>query len=104
MTSKAINRYAYRKTITDDDPALESLKEASLYEKTAEEAVVCNLCAHRCYVPAGRAGVCKVRENHEGVLYTRVYDRVVAQNIDPIEKKPLFHFLPASRSYSVATV
>jgi pyruvate formate lyase activating enzyme len=79
-------------------------KEAWLYEKSALDAVVCNLCAHRCFIPSGRVGICKVRENRAGTLYTLVYDRVISQNIDPIEKKPLFHFLPGTRSYSVATV
>jgi pyruvate formate lyase activating enzyme len=92
------------KNVAADFPARESLRQARLYEKAARQAVICNLCAHRCYVPAGRVGICKVRENHGGILYTRVYDRVIAQNVDPIEKKPLFHFLPASRSYSIATV
>ena len=92
------------RSATGDFPARESLQEARLYEKTDRQGVICNLCAHRCYVPAGRVGICKVRANYGGILYTRVYDRVIAQHVDPIEKKPLFHFLPASRSYSIATV
>lgn len=75
-----------------------------LYAREEHAAVTCNLCAHRCYVPAGRKGICKVRENRAGVLYTLVYDRVIAANIDPIEKKPLFHFLPGSEAFSIATV
>ena len=82
----------------------ESLKEAWLYEKADEQAVICNLCAHRCYIPPGRVGICKVRENRAGRLYTLVYDRTIAQDIDPIEKKPLFHVLPSTRTYSIATV
>jgi pyruvate formate lyase activating enzyme len=82
----------------------EAPKEASLYEKASEQAVICNLCAHRCYIPAGRVGICKVRENRAGCLYTLVYDRIIALAIDPIEKKPFFHFLPSTRSYSIATV
>jgi pyruvate formate lyase activating enzyme len=54
-------------------------------------------------VPAGREGICKVRENRAGFLYTRVYDRVISASIDPIEKKPLFHFLPGSKAFSIAT-
>jgi pyruvate formate lyase activating enzyme len=84
--------------------ASEGLKEAILYNNEPEQAVTCNLCAHRCYIPAGREGICKVRENRAGVLYTLVYDRVISANIDPIEKKPLFHFLPGTESYSIATV
>jgi len=79
-------------------------KEAMLYEKEELAAVTCNLCAHRCYVPTGHEGICKVRENRAGVLYTLVYDRVISANIDPIEKKPLFHFLPGTEAYSIATV
>lgn len=82
----------------------ENLKEALLYEKAEEQAVICNLCAHRCYVPVGQIGICKVRENRAGRLYSLVYDRVISVNIDPIEKKPLHHFLPTTRSYSFATV
>jgi len=95
--------------IADHNPAADStfseaFKEASLYENAQGQAVICNLCAHRCYIPAGREGICKVRENRAGRLYTLVYDRVIALGIDPIEKKPFFHFLPSTRSYSIATV
>jgi hypothetical protein len=76
-----------------DSTPFEALKEARLYENAPEQAVICNLCAHRCYIPAGRVGICKVRENRAGRLYTLVYDRIIALDIDPIEKKPFFHFL-----------
>jgi pyruvate formate lyase activating enzyme len=79
-------------------------KEAMLYEKAEADAVTCNLCAHRCYIPVGREGICKVRENRSGVLHTLVYDRVISANIDPVEKKPLFHFLPGTSAFSIATV
>jgi pyruvate formate lyase activating enzyme len=79
-------------------------KEALLFNSETENAVTCNLCAHRCYIPEGREGICKVRENRAGVLYTLVYDRVISANIDPVEKKPLFHFLPGSEVFSIATV
>ncbi len=75
-----------------------------MYEKAEGLAVICKLCAHRCFIPPGRIGICRVRENRAGVLYTLVYDRVTSPNIDPIEKKPLFHFLPGTLSYSIATV
>ena len=65
--------------------------------------VLCGLCSHRCLIADGKRGICAVRENRGGVLYSLVYDRIIAQNIDPIEKKPLFHFQPGSRSYSIAT-
>jgi uncharacterized Fe-S radical SAM superfamily protein PflX len=79
-------------------------KEAMLYEKEELAAVICNLCAHRCYVPTGHEGICKVRENRGGVYYTLVYNRVISANIDSIEKKPLFHFLPGTEAYSIAMV
>jgi pyruvate formate lyase activating enzyme len=80
------------------------IKEAMLYEKLSEEQVRCSLCAHRCAIKPGKRGVCGVRENKEGVLYSLVYGTLIAENIDPIEKKPFFHVYPASRSYSIATV
>ena len=77
--------------------------EALLYEKETDLRVKCALCAHRCRIDAGSRGICGVRENREGVLYSLVYGQVIAEHIDPIEKKPLFHFLPGSLSFSVAT-
>ncbi len=65
--------------------------------------VQCSLCCHRCLISPGKRGICAVRENRDGTLYSLVYDKVIAQNIDPIEKKPLFHFQPGSISYSIAT-
>lgn len=75
-----------------------------LYEKTERNGVRCFLCAHQCKIAASKRGICGVRENQEGTLYTLVYGMVIARNVDPIEKKPLFHILPGSRSYSIATV
>ena len=72
-------------------------------EARDEKKVQCSLCSHRCLISAGKRGICAVRENRGGVLYSLVYDKVIARNIDPIEKKPLFHFLPGSLSYSLAT-
>jgi pyruvate formate lyase activating enzyme len=66
--------------------------------------VHCFLCAHHCRVAPGESGLCGVRENKGGVLYTLVYGRPVSTVVDPIEKKPLFHFLPGTRSLSLATV
>ena len=79
------------------------MQEARFYEKKEEGKVHCHLCAHECKIDPGKRGLCHVRENQEGSLFTLVYGMVVAENIDPIEKKPLFHFLPGSRSYSIAT-
>lgn len=75
-----------------------------LYEKLEDDAVRCQLCAHRCKISPSRRGICGVRENREGTLYTLVYGMVIAENVDPIEKKPLFHVHPGSRSFSIATV
>jgi pyruvate formate lyase activating enzyme len=78
--------------------------EAYLYKPLKEKKVRCDLCHHRCVVEEGQLGLCGVRENKAGVLHSRVYGRLIARHIDPIEKKPLYHFHPGSRSYSVATV
>jgi pyruvate formate lyase activating enzyme len=72
-------------------------------EPKEDKKVLCGLCCHRCLILPGRRGICSVRENRDGTLYSLVYDKVIARNIDPIEKKPLFHFLPGSRSFSIAT-
>ena len=80
--------------------------DAILWERLgpADMRVRCNLCSHRCVIMPGKQGACCVRENRDGSLVTLVYGRAISQHIDPIEKKPLFHFQPGSRSYSVATV
>ena len=80
------------------------MKEAYLYEKMDKERVRCLLCNHRCLIGEGETGICGVRENQGGVLISHVYGKVIARHVDPIEKKPLFHFLPGSTSYSIATV
>jgi pyruvate formate lyase activating enzyme len=80
------------------------MKEAYLYEKMEHERVRCFLCSHKCLIKEGAKGICGVRENRGGMLVSLVYGKVIAQHVDPIEKKPLFHFLPGSRSYSIATV
>lgn len=80
------------------------MREAYLYEKLENERVRCSLCNHNCLIKDGGKGICGVRENRSGTLISLVYGRVVARHCDPIEKKPLFHFLPATRSYSIATV
>ncbi len=80
------------------------MKEAMLYERLSESKVRCNLCNHRCNIKDGNYGICGVRQNRDGSLFSLVYDRVVASHIDPIEKKPLFQFYPGSRAYSIATV
>lgn len=78
--------------------------EAYLWEPDKDGKVKCNLCNHRCLIKNGRRGVCGVRENCNGTLETLVYGKLIARHVDPIEKKPLFHFHPNTRSYSIATV
>ncbi|MBI5639548.1 MAG: AmmeMemoRadiSam system radical SAM enzyme [Nitrospirae bacterium] len=80
------------------------MKEALVYEKVSGGDVRCHLCSHNCLIHAGHRGICAVRENREGILYSLVYGKVISANIDPIEKKPIFHLLPGSTSFSVATV
>jgi len=79
------------------------VKEALLWGKKPDGRIQCRLCNHRCVIEEGKTGVCQVRINKGGVLYSLVYGRLVAENVDPIEKKPLFHVQPGSRSYSIAT-
>lgn len=80
------------------------MKEAILYEKLENKSVKCKVCNHFCLIADGKRGFCGVRMNKKGVLYSLNYDKVIAAHIDPIEKKPLFHFLPGSFSYSISAV
>jgi pyruvate formate lyase activating enzyme len=79
------------------------MKEAYLYKKLKNKKVRCDLCNHRCVIGDGEKGICYVRENNNGTLYSLVYRKLISENIDPIEKKPLFHFQPGSHSLSIAT-
>ncbi len=81
-----------------------TLHEARFYQSLPDGRVWCTLCPHDCRIPKGARGACGVRYNHGGRLYTLVYDKVVAREVNPIEKKPLFHFYPGSRAYSISTV
>ncbi|MCX6357831.1 MAG: AmmeMemoRadiSam system radical SAM enzyme [Candidatus Aureabacteria bacterium] len=80
------------------------MKEALLWKKADKDAVDCFLCEFRCRIADGKRGLCCVRENRGGTLYTLVYEKAISTAVDPIEKKPFFHFLPGSTSLSVATV
>jgi pyruvate formate lyase activating enzyme len=79
------------------------MKEALLYEILGDNRVGCHLCAHRCLIAENKLGVCNVRENRDGKLYTLVYGKTISQHVDPIEKKPLYHVYPGSTTYSIAT-
>ncbi len=78
--------------------------ETLIYDKLADLSVRCGICRHFCVIPEGKRGICRVRENRSGRLDTLVYPRVIAQSVDPIEKKPIFHLRPGSSAYSIATV
>lgn len=80
------------------------MKEAMLYEKLADSKVKCAVCNHRCSIAEGKRGICGVRENHQGTLYALNYGKTIAVHIDPVEKKPLYHFMPGTMTYSFATV
>ncbi|MCJ7728876.1 MAG: AmmeMemoRadiSam system radical SAM enzyme, partial [Sedimentisphaerales bacterium] len=86
------------------DVAKENLKQAVLWEPGEGKKVRCKLCAHRCVIDDGKLGRCCVRRNIDGTLYSLNYYKVCSANVDPIEKKPLYHFQPGSRSFSIATM
>ncbi len=79
------------------------LKEAMLFRQLDDQIVQCRACEHACVLHPGASGICGVRANRDGVLYLVVYGDAVATHIDPIEKKPLFHFLPGSDVLSIGT-
>ena len=75
----------------------------ALFYTTENKGLRCSLCSHHCLIAAGGRGLCKVRQNQGGKLYSLVYGMVAAEAADPVEKKPLYHFLPGSRTWSIAT-
>ena len=79
------------------------MKEAIFWQKIDENKLKCLLCNHFCTLKEGDKGICGVRVSINGKLYSLNYGKLVAENIDPIEKKPFFHFLPGSTSYSIAS-
>lgn len=80
------------------------MKEALFYQKLPEGLVRCNVCNHRCLIASGQRGLCRVRSNIEGTLFSLNYGLCIAAAIDPIEKKPLYHYLPKSETYSFAAI
>lgn len=80
------------------------MEKAVLYEKKGDDLVQCTACQRRCMIANGFSGKCGVRINHNGDLYLRVYGKAVSACVDPIEKKPFFHFLPGSRVFSIGTI
>lgn len=86
------------------EPVKKNVKQAVLWEPAEDKKVRCKLCNWRCVISGGKLGQCCVRKNIDGTLYSLNYNKVCAANPDPIEKKPLFHFQPGSRSFSIACV
>jgi pyruvate formate lyase activating enzyme len=83
---------------------METKREAMFYEKLDGGRVRCGLCPRRCTIMPDKAGYCGVRKNEGGVLYTLIYGKVSSLNLDPVEKKPLFHFHPGSECLSIGTL
>lgn len=81
----------------------QTMKECYLYKKSGDY-IECQTCNHRCRIAPYRRGLCGVRENQKGKLYLLVYGRIISEHIDPIEKKPFYHFMPGTFSLSIATV
>lgn len=82
------------------------MKEALYYSKTEEieNAVQCFLCPHECVIPEGKEGLCQVRKNERGKLYSLIYEEFSSSYMEPVEKKPLYHFYPGRRILSLGTV
>ncbi|MGE5630512.1 MAG: AmmeMemoRadiSam system radical SAM enzyme [Caulobacteraceae bacterium] len=80
------------------------LKEALYYEKLDDKKTLCRLCPHQCRLGPGQYGICRVRNNIEGTLYTHNYGKISAIAMDPVEKKPLYHFFPGKYLLSLGTV
>jgi pyruvate formate lyase activating enzyme len=80
------------------------MKVSYLYKKLEDKKAQCQTCSHYCILEPGQRGICGVRENIDGKIYALNYEKAIAINIDPIEKKPFYHFLPGSYSLSIATV
>ncbi|MBF0389267.1 MAG: AmmeMemoRadiSam system radical SAM enzyme [Desulfamplus sp.] len=77
--------------------------KTAIYEQLENSRVKCKMCSHFCTIDLGKRGICQVRENIRGELISLTYSKVISRGIDPIEKKPIFHLLPGSTSYSIAT-
>src|SRR4030043_1913420 len=84
--------------------AQQGKREAMFYISLEKSMVRCQLCHQLCTILDGNRGMCGVRVNEAGKLYTLVYGRAAATGIDPVEKKPIYHFYPRSSTYSISTV
>ncbi|KYK21631.1 radical SAM protein [Thermoplasmatales archaeon SG8-52-4] len=79
-------------------------REASFWEKISDKKVQCSLCNHNCKIDVNKKGICGVRKNEEGKLYSMIYGSCSSIAVDPIEKKPLYHFFPGTNAFSIGTV
>ncbi|MCG0275772.1 MAG: AmmeMemoRadiSam system radical SAM enzyme [Thermosediminibacteraceae bacterium] len=79
------------------------MREAMFYQREENGGVKCFLCPHHCRISPGRSGVCRVRKNIDGRLYSANYGKISSLGLDPIEKKPLYHFYPGSLIFSVGS-
>ncbi len=80
------------------------IKEGVLFDQLPDNKVKCHVCSHRCVISEGKLGICGTRKNIDGKIYTTIYNTVSSEAVDPIEKKPLYHFLPGTLSYSLGTI
>lgn len=93
-----------RKSCLSDLMVEEKLKEAMFYDKLKDKTVKCFLCHRDCVIVEGKKGFCRVRKNIDGKLYSLVYGKTVSMEVDPVEKKPLYHFMPGSSCLSISTL
>ena len=80
------------------------MKEALYYRKIENKEVICDLCPHHCNIKNDKLGICKVRKNIDGILYTLNYGIISSAALDPIEKKPLFNFMPGTYIFSIGSI
>jgi pyruvate formate lyase activating enzyme len=96
--------YTYEAIIfSEKDFGINTQKKAMYYEKLDDNKVICKLCPHECILKPGNTGLCNARKNENGDLISMSYGKIVAVHIDPIEKKPLYHFYPGSQTFSIGT-
>ena len=79
-------------------------RDAKFWKTISDKKIQCNLCSHSCKIDDGNFGICTVRKNEDGKLYTLIYGSVSSLSVDPIEKKPLFHFYPGTKVFSLGTI
>lgn len=101
---KEADIYIYEAIIfSEKDFQKEPINKAKYYEKLDKDKVVCTLCPHACVLESGDMGLCNARKNENGELISLTYGKLIAVHIDPIEKKPLYHFKPNSQTFSIGS-